>query len=159
MLSNKELLIIANLRENGRESLTLMSRKTAIPVSTLYERLKHYTGDVIKRHTCLLDFSKLGFHTRATFFLRVSREQRDQLQKILTNHKSVNSVYKLSHGFDFMAEGIFQELKDVNVFLDQVEKQVPLQDKQVYFIVDEIKEEEFLSCPEYLKLTEKKESI
>jgi len=147
------MLVIANLRENGRESLTLMSRKTAVPVSTIFEWLKHYQGNVIKRHTCLLDYAKLGFHTRAHFFLRTTRELRDQLKEELLKNKSINSVYKLSHGFDYMCEGIFHELKEVNDFMDHLEKIVPLQEKQIYFIVDEIKEEDFLSSPEYVKLT------
>ena len=89
MLDKKELIILAKLRENSRESLTRMSRKISIPVSTIYEKLKNYEKTVIKKHTSLLDFNKLGFGTRATIILKSKKENRENLKQFLIENKYV----------------------------------------------------------------------
>ena len=38
-----------------------MSKRLKIPISTIYDKLKKYDGNIIKKHTAILDFEKLGF--------------------------------------------------------------------------------------------------
>ncbi len=152
MINKKEMLILANLRNNARETLTKMSRKTSIPVSTIFEKLKVYESSFIKKHTSLIDFTQLGYNTRATILVKTTKEHRDKLREHLLLNKSLNSVYKINNGYDFMLEGIFREIKDVEVFLDKLESDFGVTDKYVYYIVDEIKKEDFLSSPDYVNL-------
>ena len=53
------------LRMNARETLTKISRKTKVPVSTVYQRIKNKEVNLILKHTSLIDFRKLGFMTKA----------------------------------------------------------------------------------------------
>src|SRR3989338_6278753 len=153
MMNKKEMLILANLRNNARETLTTMSRKTSIPVSTIFEKLKTYESGVIKKYTSLIDFTKLGYNTRATIFIKVSKDYRDKLREHLLLDKSLNTVYKINNGYDFMLEGIFKEIRDVESFLEKLENDFGVVDKSVYYIIDEIKKEDFLSSPEYINYT------
>ncbi|MEK6947929.1 MAG: Lrp/AsnC family transcriptional regulator [Nanoarchaeota archaeon] len=153
MLDKKELMILSKFRENSRESLTRMSRKISVPVSTIYEKLKGYEKSVIKRHTSLLDFSKLGFNTRATIILKVSKENKDPLKEFLLNNRYVNTFYKINNGYDFMIEAVFRELNEVESFVDELEDKYNVQDKKVYYIIDELKKEAFLSNSDYLKIS------
>lgn len=152
-LTQKELVILANLRQNGRESLTKMSRKTAIPISTIFEKLRLYEQGVIKKHTCILDFAKLGFKTRATILLRVAKDDRDKLKEYLLQHKAVNSFFKINNGFDFLMEAVFQEVGDVESFVERLEGEFKIEGKEVHYIIDDLKKEDFLSHPEYVKMT------
>ena len=149
MLDRKEMLILANLRTNARETLTSMSKKTSIPVSTIFEKLRGYEKGLIKKHTTLIDFSMLGYKTRASILVKVSKDNRDQLRNFLLLNKSLNSVYKINNGYDFMMEGVFKELRDVEVFLDRLENDFNVTEKYVYYIVDELKREDFMSSAEY----------
>ena len=153
MLDKKELIILSKFRENSRESLTKMSKKISVPVSTIYEKLKGYEKSVIKRHTSLLDFSKLGFNTRATIILKVTKDNKDALKEFLLNNRYVNTFYKINNGYDFMIEAIFRELNEVESFVEELEDKYNVQDKKVYYIIDELKKEAFLSNSEYLKLS------
>ncbi len=153
MIDRKERLILANLRTNARATLTSMSKKTSIPVSTIFERIKHYETGLIKKHTILIDFSMLGYKTRASILVRANKECREQLRNFLLLNKSLNTVYKINNGYDFLVEGIFKELKDVEIFLDKLESDFNVTDKYVYYIVDELKREDFMSSPEYVNLT------
>jgi DNA-binding Lrp family transcriptional regulator len=141
----KLLPFVCLLRQNARETLTNISKKTSIPVSTLYDRLR--TTAVIKKHTALLDFSALGYQCRALLCVRVERANRDMLQHYLERHPSLNSLYKINNGFDFFCEGIFRHVKDLEDFLDTVDAKFKLVGSTVYYIIEELCREKFMTDP------------
>lgn len=149
-MKKKDLVIISHLRRNARETLTRMSRKTSIPVSTLYDKLKLHTGNLIMKNTALIDFSRIGFHARANIALKVDREYRAELKEFLIKNNNINSVYKINNGFDFLAECIFKHIKELEDFLELVDTKFKIRNKQVYYIIEDLKREEFLSDPELI---------
>ena len=146
-MNKKDLLIISHLRQNARMPLTKMSKKTQIPVSTIFDRLKINKNNLIIKHTSLLDFSKLGYHTRANIMLRVDREDKEALKEFLIMNQSVNSVYKINNGFDFMVEGIFKQIKDMEEFIEAVEERFKITEKKSFFIIEDLKKEAFMANP------------
>lgn len=154
MIGKKDLLIVSNLRRNSRETLTNMSRATKIPISTIYDKLRLHEGGLIKKHTCLLDYNKLGYPTRANVMLRVDKPDRDAVKDFLVRHKNVNSVFKINNNFDFMAEMVFREIKELEDLLEALEDKFKIKAKQVFYIIEDIKREEFLAAPELLGLIE-----
>jgi len=147
-MNKKDLKIISFLRNNARMPLTKMSRETHIPVSTIFDRMKLHEEGLILKHTCLLDFSKLGFNTRANINLKVSREDKEALKDFLQKQDCINSVYRINNGYDFMIEGVFMQIKDMEEFLDTLEKKFNIQDKKSFFIIEDLKRESFLSDPD-----------
>ncbi len=145
MFQKKDLLILSELRQNARETLTKMSKHTGIPISTIFDKIKYYQGDIIKRHTTLIDFSKLGFNARANIMVKVDRGAREEARKFLLNHHNVNSVYKVSNGFDFLIEGIFRNVKDAEDFVDVLGGKFKLEQTQVYYVVEDVKKEAFMN--------------
>lgn len=143
----KDLQLIAYLRQNARMPLTKISKKTKIPVSTIFDRLKFNEDEIIVKHTTLLNFGKLGYHTRANITLKVDREDKEELQDYLIRQGVVNSLYRINNGFDFMIEGVFKQIKDMEEFLDNLEKKFKIMDKKSYFIIEDLKKEEFMSDP------------
>lgn len=144
-MNKKDFQIIANLRKNARMSLTNMSKKTGIPVSTIFKRLKQHENTLINKHTSLLDFSRLGYNTIAMIKLKVDREDREALTNHLRLHPSVNTVYKINNGFDFLIQGIFKQIKEMEEFTEKLEQKYKIKDKQSFFVIDHIKREEFMS--------------
>lgn len=149
-MNQKDLKIIAYLRQDARMPLTKMSRKTQIPVSTIFDRLKTNEKQFITKHTSLLDFGKLGYNTRANITLKVDRADKQALQEFLLKHHSVNSVYRINNGFDFMVEGIFVHIKDIEEFIDKIEGKFKITDKKSYFIIEDLKREAFMSEPDLI---------
>ncbi|MBU1975674.1 MAG: Lrp/AsnC family transcriptional regulator [Nanoarchaeota archaeon] len=146
--SKKELLLISNLRKSGRSTLTELSAKTDIPISTIHEKLKHQK--LIRRHTCILDFNMLGYSTVANILLRVKKGEKDNLQNYLLKHFNVNSLYKVNSGYDYMVEGIFKNIKEIEEFLEIIDDKFRIRSKQVYYIIDELAKERFLSEAEHV---------
>jgi len=149
---DKEYLILSMLRQNSRASLTEMSKYTRIPVSTIYDRLKVYRSGLIKKYTSLIDFTQMGFTTRAAILLKSPGDQRDNLKEFLLKHQSVNNLLKVNNGYDFFVEAIFKTIQEMELFMESLEIKFGVDKKQAFYIVDEFKREGFMSNPEYVKL-------
>ena len=154
MLQKRDLLIVANLRQNARQTLTRLSRKTRIPVSTIYDRLKHHENGLITRHTTLLDFAKLGYATRATIIIKVPREQREAVRDFLIKSPHVNNLMKINNDFDFFLEVVFREIRDLEAFMERLEEDYRIRTKKVFYVIEELKREGFLSDPMQLETPE-----
>ena len=152
MIDKKELVIMSMLRQNSRETLTRMSRKSQIPISTIYDKIKLHENGIIKRHTCILDFAKLGFNTRANICLKVNKETREEMRDYLLKHQNINSVYKINNGFDFLIEAVFKHIKDLEDFLEMLDEKFKLKGRQVFYIIDDVKREAFMSDPQIIEL-------
>ena len=153
MTSKKDLLILSYLRQNCRETLTNISKKSSIPVSTLFEKIRRNRDGVIRKHTCLVDFAKLGFNTRAKIAIQASLNHRKDLLDFLLNHKNINSVYKINNGYDYLTEGIFRNMRDLEEFIETLQVKFRTKKQETYFIIDDLKREAFLSDPQFLDVT------
>ena len=152
MLKENDWEMIACLRKNGRETLTDISKKTNIPISTLYDKIRSDKMDIITKHTCLLDFNKLGFNTRAKISMKVDKECRDTIKEFLMRDFNVNSLYKINNGYDFMIEVVFKSMQNLENFIEKMESKFRILEYKVYYVIEDIKREEFLSNPEHIKL-------
>ena len=146
-LNQKDLKILAHLRKDARMPLTKMSKKIQVPVSTIFDRLKMSESSIITKHTSLLDFTKLGYHTHANIAIKVDSEHKEELKKYLIKHQSTNSVYKINNGYDFLIEGVFKHIKNMEEFIDDLEKRFKITDKKFFFVIEDLKKEEFMSDP------------
>ena len=152
MFSKKDFLILSYLRQNARITLTNLSKKTRIPISTLFDKLKLHEKRFIIKHTSLFDFGKLGYNTKANVVLRVDKKQRDALKEYLSRSQHVNSVYRITNGYDFLVEGVFRSIKEQEEFIEKIEERFDIKDKKSFFVIDDIKREEFLSKHDLLPI-------
>lgn len=141
----KDMLVISCLRRNAREGLTAMSKKTGIPVSTLFDRIRQHQGSLIRKHATIVDFARLGYSTRANIVLKVSRKDKDAMKEYLVRNSFVNCAYRINNGFDFMAEVIFRNMQELEDFMETLEENFKISGKHVYYVIDDIKKEEFLA--------------
>ena len=140
-------LILSYLRQDARVSLTNMSRKTSIPISTLYERLKAYKKNYIKKNTAILNFDNLGYGARAKVLLKVSKKQKEDSREFLVKCQHINELVKVNNGYDFFVEFVFQNMKELEGYLEGLGNRFDIDDEKVFYIVDELKKECFMSNP------------
>ncbi|MBL7050786.1 Lrp/AsnC family transcriptional regulator [Candidatus Woesearchaeota archaeon] len=141
MLTNKELLILSHLRGDSRKSLAEISRDTGIPISTIFDKLIKLEKGVIMRYVSLLDFQKLGYGIKVNFMFKLDQDI-SEFKRFLMMHKKVNSISRLSGDFDFLAECVFENMKELTEFSESLDK-FKISDKQEYHLIDEIKVEGF----------------
>lgn len=150
-IKKKDLIVLSHFRRNARCRLTTLSRTTGIPVSTLFDKLHEYEQGIVQKTVALLNFGALGFSTRANVIIKAGKE-RDLLKEHLLKCPSVNSLYKINNGFDYLAECIFKSIKELEDFVDNLRTEYSVKTANVYYIVDELKREEFLADPSLIDM-------
>ena len=123
-----------------------------MPISTIFDKIKKYDSDLIRKHTALLDFEALGYSTRANIMLKVEKSSREDFQSYIEKEQSVNSAYRINNGFDFIIEVVFKNVRELQDFIDQIEGKFGVVEREVFYIVDELKSEAFLSNPNRVDL-------
>jgi len=139
------------LRANARESLTHMSRRTGIPVSTIYERLKQFENTRIRKHTCLLDFPAIGYDLRIAVLAHCRPDKKQAVQQFVSKNHHVNNVFRINNGFDFLIEAVFENMAQVQQFLDTLDITGVRTRKEMY-VLEELVREGFMTSPEHLDL-------
>ena len=141
MSSERTLHIIKHLRKNSRISLKELGRRTQIPVSTLFDKLKEFP--FIKSYTCLLNYKQLGYDLRLILLLKAQQEHKQALELFLKEQSSLNALAEVNNGYDYMAELFFRNIREYHKFLKLM--QVYTKAYQEIFILNELEEEAFLS--------------
>jgi DNA-binding Lrp family transcriptional regulator len=144
-LSRKDILLLTHLRENSRETLTKMSKKTGVPVSTLYDRLQFHNGKLIKKFTSLIDFKVLGYMIRVHMLVRVNHDSKESIRAFLEKASNANSVVVLNNDFDFLIDGIFRDMAELELFKEKLYATATIEKFKSFFVVDEVKREGFMS--------------
>jgi Lrp/AsnC family transcriptional regulator for asnA, asnC and gidA len=136
--------IISELREDSRRTLTGISEKTKIPITTLYSNIKKLEKDnIIKRYTALVNFSKLGYSSAAFIAIKIDRDDRERFKEFIRSNDSVNSAYEIDTGYDFLIETIHKDQTELKLFLEQITGSFKITEKRIYLIINTIKKEEF----------------
>ncbi|NQU78756.1 Lrp/AsnC family transcriptional regulator [Candidatus Woesearchaeota archaeon] len=151
-MNKKQIDLLMQLRLDGRQTLTQISKKIHMPVSTIFDRVKTNKNDIVQKYTCLLDFSKIGFNCRAQMVFRIKKDHRAEMQEFLLKHPNVNSAYKINNGYDFLVETIFRGMKEVDEFLEKIDERFKVQEKNVYYIIDDLAREAFMTDPIHAEL-------
>jgi len=154
-MDETDFVLLANLRKNARTKLTGLSREMDVPVSTIFERLNTVISKCVHKYTCVLRNGEVGFHSRATIILKVDKEQKPEIGQFLEKHPNVNSLYKINNGYDFLLDVIFRQMGDLEGFVEGLEKSFKIKSRDVYFIIEEVKQEGFLADPKMVKLVMK----
>lgn len=111
--------LLGLLRECSRISLTQLSIKSKIPLSSVYKAVERIKADYDVRFVALPDFPKIGFPFRLVVLLKANN--RDNLKEFLLQNGNLNTLCRLSGEFDFHADLIFPNMEDCQGFMDSLE--------------------------------------
>lgn len=135
----EEQYLVARLRQNARITLTALARETGIPVSTLFDRMRSLRELGVTRLSALVDFPALGLRTQATLLLKTVK--RDALRKHLLCAESVNSLWRINNGYDFIAECAFKDLRELEEFCDGLKRDYGVKNVEMHLVIEELKRE------------------
>jgi len=136
--------LLKQFRVNARMKLTSMSRKTGIPVTSIFDKITNLDKiGIIKKYTILLDYELIGFEIKAILIIKINKKQKTDLKEFLSHHHSVNSLYRINNGFDFILEVIFKNMKIMDDFLEKIEKNFDILKLEIHYILEELKREDF----------------
>lgn len=143
-MEEKERQIISHLRKDARTSLAAISQEIEMPISTVYDKINRMQqNNIIKKHTIIVDFPKLGYHYHAKIALKIQKKQKEELVNFLKNHLSVNSIYEINNGFDLFVETFHKNVKEYLEFMDSLQEGFEIIEIKEYQVINEIENEKF----------------
>ena len=151
-MKDKDYTILGRFRKDARMSLTKMSRKTRIPVSTIYDRMKKMDENgIIEKKTALVDFRKIGYEIKSLMLLETDKDDKKEVQRFLQNYTNVNGISRINNGFDFFVEAIFKSIEGFDEFLKEL-KTFDIVTKKEFFVMEDVQKETYLTHQENLGL-------
>jgi len=137
----RQFIILSVLRRNARMSFLEISKSTGLNVSTLMKNVKDLSKELIKKYSCIVDFSKLGFKFNVIFLVKASKEKRVEISKLL-EQPNVNNAYKVNDDFNYYIEAVFPDVNSYDNFKRALKS---CSDCLLeFFVVEEIIKEGFL---------------
>lgn len=146
----KDNLMLCYLRRNSRASLTYLSKKTKLPISTLHEKLKKFTKFLITKFTVNIDFSKLGYTIRVFLLIRSRPDQKNDLINFLISSFNTNDVLSVHNDFDIIAQLYFKSLKEFEEFRTQLRQRFELVKEEIAYVLEQPLQENFFSNPDII---------
>src|SRR3972149_6894369 len=144
-MKKTDIKVLVNLRTDGRTPLTELSRKTNLPVSTKHDRRRKNIQSGLIKPTILFNFDKLGFDTRAHILLSVEPAEKEKLLAHLKEHPNVNSLFRINNGWNVVIECIFKNMTESENFVEKLEQEFQIKQKEVHYVLEELKREGFLT--------------
>lgn len=129
-------MFINELRKDSRQTLTQVSSKIKVPVTTLFYRLAKL-DNYVKKNTVLLNYDDLGYAVRLHLALKVAENDFEKLQKFLISEEVVNSLYRIKD-YDYYVELVFANSLKAYDFVKQLKKNFIIQECEEIHVVKEV---------------------
>lgn len=143
-LNLQDIRILSVLRNNARESISKLGKSLQMPHSTIHDRVKSYERGIIKKHTAILDYSKMGFDCRVTIALKLQKYQTKELHEFIKNRPEVNNAFEINHGYDILMDCVFRSKTEMKLFLEELHENFEIQEKHVFEMYNDLKREAFM---------------
>ncbi len=143
MLNKNDLKLIRELRQDARQGPTKIAMKVGMSPSTVYEKARNHK-QIISKYTCLLNYNEIDYLVRVFMIFKVDKELKDKSKDFLENNNNVNLLWKINSGFDFLIEGVFKNLAELENFREFIETEFKASKMSLFYLVEELKRESFV---------------
>ena len=122
-LDNKDNKIIGILKEDSREPIKIIAKKTGIRPSTVHQRIqKLIKCRVIEKFTIKLNNKAIGENFIA--FLLIKGTTSDYINNKFLNTKNVKEVFGVTGEYDVMVKLKFEDVEEFNDFIISFRKEM-----------------------------------
>ena len=140
-LDHKDLKIIEILKNNAREPIKDITKKTAIRPSTVHQRIQRLIKNkVIEKFTIRLNNKSVGENFIA--FMLIKGTTSDYIHSKFLNTKNVKEVFGVTGEYDVLVKLKFKDVEEFNGFIINFRKEMKgLQSTLTMVATANIKEE------------------
>lgn len=139
--------IITLLQENSKLSTRKLAKKTLIPITTVYNRIKKLekTG-IIKKYSILLDEKKLGKILTAYILMHYDisvwgkESTKKELKKQLLSLPNLEEVEYITGRYDILLKAKTRDMNELNdLILTKLRKIPGIGQTETFFVLEEVK--------------------
>ena len=114
-----DLKIVKCLSEDARCTYKHIAEEAGVSEATVKNRIdKLQEEGIIKKFTVIMDYHKLGRAIKAFIGLRVQPAAIAEIVKKMEKNPDVHVLYRTSGDVDLLIEVIFEQMEDLNEFLE-----------------------------------------
>ncbi|MBU0666515.1 MAG: Lrp/AsnC family transcriptional regulator [Nanoarchaeota archaeon] len=144
-MKETDIKLLRQLRRNARESITNISKKTGIPTSTVFLKIREQENRLIKKHVSLVDYAALGYNHWQNTVVKLAEYNNKEFEKFLLEYENVNSLYEINGGYDYLLETVHKNVKEYVDFMKDLENKFKIVELKGFQIINDLKREEFFS--------------
>jgi Lrp/AsnC family leucine-responsive transcriptional regulator len=138
-LQEKDMRILGVLQENSRLGVKQISRKTGIPITTVFNRIKKLEQKgVIEGYKAVINRKKLGDEIEAFILINIvytSSLERDDFSRSLMALPEVEECYVISGATNMMIKVSVKDIDALNEFIIQKLKKTGVENVTTYIIL------------------------
>jgi Lrp/AsnC family transcriptional regulator for asnA, asnC and gidA len=117
-LDQTDVLILSELLKDSKSALKKISRKLGLPTSTVFTRIKKLEEKgIIQGYTVVIDPFKLGYFVTAIIHFSVDGPYLEDVEKRLSSHPNIISLYDVTGEFDIIAIARFRSMEELDSFI------------------------------------------
>lgn len=114
-----DLKIVKCLSEDARCTYKHIAEEAGVSEATVKNRIDKLIDDgIIKKFTVIMDYHKLGRAIKAFIGLKVQPAMISKIVKEMEKNPDVHVLYRTSGDVDLLIEVIFEQMEDLNEFLE-----------------------------------------
>jgi Lrp/AsnC family transcriptional regulator for asnA, asnC and gidA len=115
-----DLKIVKCLTEDARSTYKKIAEETGVSEATVKNRIdKLMEEGIIKRFTVIMDYHKLGRAIKAFIGLKIQPAKLQAIVDDIQKNPDVHVLYRTSGDVDLLIEVIFEQMEDLNKFLEK----------------------------------------
>jgi len=134
--------ILSVLLDDSRLSYRQIAKKLGVSTATIMNRVKELEKDIIKKHTVILDYEKVGYDVEVLIEVRISKGKLLQVEKEIANHPNVFAVYDITGDFDAAILARFPSRRKMDAFLKKIQTYDFVERTNTRLILNTIKEKQ-----------------
>jgi Lrp/AsnC family transcriptional regulator for asnA, asnC and gidA len=114
-----DLKIVKCLTDDARCTYRSIAEEAGVSEATIKNRIDRLTDEgIIKKFTIIMDYHKLGRAIKAFIGLRVQPSKLQEIVEHVKRNSDVHVLYRTSGDVDLLIEVIFEQMEDLNKFLE-----------------------------------------
>jgi len=142
MVDKTDGRIINTLLNNSRLSGREIAKKLDLSTATVVNRIRKLESKgIIKKHSSILDYGKLGYNIEALVDIIVKHGKEDLVMNKIAKNPKVFAVYDITGDFDIAIIVRFQTREELNKFLKEVRSDEYVERTHTRLILNVVKEE------------------
>jgi Lrp/AsnC family transcriptional regulator for asnA, asnC and gidA len=115
-----DLKIIRCLNDDARCTYKVMAEEAGVSEATIKNRIDRLIEEgIIKKFSVILDYHKLGRAIKAFIGLKVQPAKLQEIVQVIRKNPDVHVLYRTSGDVDLLIEVIFEQMEDLNSFLEK----------------------------------------
>jgi len=115
-----DLKIVKCLTEDARSTYKKIAEEAGVSEATVKNRIDKLINEgIIKRFTIIMDYHKLGRAIKAFIGLKIQPAKLPEIVEDIQKNPDVHVLYRTSGDVDLLIEVIFEQMEDLNKFLEK----------------------------------------